>query len=168
MPLTVPGLIISLLLRGLLGCPANPLGLCVLGRPQRLQHGAHGQPRGAWSVSVCSTEWLWVPVSPSLSGIRCEGPVSRIWPLHADEPFAEHDGKLGFRGGPFPGGRFPIPLDSAQDQENQLDRDIIVGEVTAAADGRADLAVEAFNRVGRADDSPHLDREGKDGNDLFP
>lgn len=80
MPLTVPGLIISLLLRGLLICPANPLGRCVLGRPQRFQHGAHGQPRRAWSVSVCSTEWIWVPVSPSLSGIRCEGSVSRIWP----------------------------------------------------------------------------------------
>ena len=37
-----------------------------------------------------------------------------------------------------------------------------------SAYGLADLAVQAFDRVGRVDDSPHGDRKGEERNNLFP
>jgi len=53
------------------------------------------------------------------------------------EAFAEEDGELGPRRGPFSLRHFPVAADAAQDQIEQLDRGFIGREVSAAPDRAA-------------------------------
>ena len=57
--------------------------------------------------------------------------------------------------------------DALCDEFTALDPDV-AGEVSTAANGRAQSAVEAFDGIGCADDPSHLRRESKERDHLVP
>src|SRR5580693_6384913 len=57
------------------------------------------------------------------------------FPSGSDEAIAEHDGKLGLSLGPFAGRHFPLLSDLAQDQENELGRRLVAGEMASRPHG---------------------------------
>ena len=89
-------------------------------------------------------------------------------PLLDAEPIAEHDSELGHGGGPFALGILPVVAHTAQDQIQQFDRRLVGREVASAANGGAQCAVEALDRIGGVDDPPHLWREGEERDHLIP
>lgn len=89
-------------------------------------------------------------------------------PLRDAEPVAEDDGELRHGGGPLALGIFPVLTDAAQDQIEQLEGGLVIGEMPAAANGGSQGAVEAFDRVGGVEDPPHLGREGEERDHLIP
>ena len=89
-------------------------------------------------------------------------------PLLDAEAVAEHDGELRHSGGPFALSILPIVAHAAQDQIQQFDRRLVGREVSAAAHGGAQRAIEALDRIGGVDDPPDLGREGEERDHLLP
>src|SRR3984885_3113821 len=90
------------------------------------------------------------------------------FPSGSDEAIAEHDGKLGLSLGPFAGRHFPLLSDLAQDQENELGRRLVAGEMASRPHGPSQLGVQGLDSIRGVDDFAHGRSEGEERNDLLP
>ena len=69
------------------------------------------------------------------------------FPSGSDEAIAEHDGELGLSLGPFAGRHFPLLSDLAQDQENELGRRLVAGEMASRPHGPSQLGVQGLDSI---------------------
>src|SRR6185437_4887162 len=77
------------------------------------------------------------------------------FPSGSDETIAEHDGELGLSLGPFAGWHFPLLSDLAQDQENELGRRLVAGEMASRPHGPSQLGVQGLDSIRGVDDFAH-------------
>lgn len=90
------------------------------------------------------------------------------FPSGSDEAIAEHDGELGLSLGPFAGRHFPLLSDLAQDQENELGRRLVAGEMASRPHGPSQLGVQGLDSIRGVDDFAHGRSEGEERDDLLP
>jgi Integrase core domain len=69
------------------------------------------------------------------------------FPSGSDEAIAEHNGELGLSLGPFAGRHFPLLSDLAQDQENELGRRLVAGEMASRPHGPSQLGVQGLDSI---------------------
>ena len=84
--------------------------------------------------------------------ISVYGPGSSSQP----ETAFEENGELGFRHAPFPWRHLPLCLRLPQDQDQQLDRTLIRGNVPSDLDSPAQFGIQRLDGVGRIDVSPEF------------
>ena len=90
------------------------------------------------------------------------------FPSGSDEAIAEHDGELGLSLGPFAGRHFPLLSDLAQDQENELGRRLVAGEMASRPHGPSQLGVQGLDSIRGVDDFAHGRSKGEERDDLLP
>ena len=69
------------------------------------------------------------------------------FPFGSDEVTAEHDGELGLSLGPFAGRHFPLLSDLAREQENELGRCLVTGEMASRPHGPSQLGVQSLDSI---------------------
>ena len=69
------------------------------------------------------------------------------FPSGSDGAIAEHDGEMGLSLGPFAGRHFPLLSDLAQDQEKELGRRLVAGEMASRPHGPSQLGVQGLDSI---------------------